>query len=78
MCVEECYTSATPLEDRQKFCDNYRGISLLNVPGNLTLLEWLQTIMEPQLMVTQCGFRMGCSTIDQIWVTHQIVEKAAE
>ena len=51
----------------RKACDNYQGISLLNVPGMvlaLTLLEWLQTIIEPQLMDTQCGFRKRRSTVD--------------
>ena len=34
--------------------------------------------IEPQVMDAQCGFRKGCSTGDQIWVTRQVVEKAAE
>ena len=29
-------------------------------------------------MGTQCGFRKERSTVDQIWVTCQVVEKAAE
>ena len=64
-----------------KVCDNYRGISLLNVPGKVLALiphESLQTIIEPQLIDTQCGFRKGRSMFDQIWVTRQVVEKAAE
>ena len=79
------WKSATlvPLHKKKdrKVCDNYRGISLLNVPGKvlaLILLERLQPIIEPQLMDTQCGFRKGRSTVDQIWVTRQVVEKAAE
>ena len=65
----------------RKVCNNYRGISLLNVPGKvlaLILLERLQAIVEPQLMDTQCGFRKGRSTGNQIWVTHQVVEKVRE
>ena len=65
----------------KKVGDNYRGISLLNVPGKvlaLTLLQQLHTIIEPQLMDTQCGFRKRCSTVDQIWVTRQVLEKAAK
>ena len=41
-------------------CDNYCGISILSVPGNvlpLILLEDLNIIIEPQLMEAQCGFR---------------------
>ena len=29
-------------------------------------------------MEAQCGFRKGCSTVDQIWVMSQVVEKATE
>ena len=79
------WKSATlvPLHTKKdkKFCDNYGGISLLNVPGKvlgLILLKQLQAIIEPQLRDTQCGFRKGCSMVDQIWLTCQVVEKAAE
>ena len=72
-----------PLQKKndRKVCNNYRGISLLNVPGKvlaLILLEWLQAIIETQLMDTQCGVRKGRSTANQIWVTRQVVEKARE
>ena len=43
-------------------CYNYRGISLLSVPGkalSLILLERLHVIIDPQLMKAQCGFRKG-------------------
>ena len=43
-----------------------------------TLLEQLQSIIEPQLMDSQCGFRKGRSTDDQVWVTRQVVKKMAE
>ena len=65
----------------RKQCDNYRGISLLSVPGKvlaLILLERLQAIIDPQLMEAQCGFRRGRGTVDQIWVMRQVVEKATE
>ena len=65
----------------RRICDNYRGVSLLSVPGKvltLILLERLQDIIEPQLMEAQCGFREGRGTIDQIWVARQVVERAAE
>ena len=65
----------------RRICDNYRGISLLSVPGKvltLILLERLQAIINPQLMEAQCGFRKGRGTIDQIWVARQVVERAAE
>jgi len=68
----------TPLfkkKDRTQ-CNNYRGISLLSVPGkvlSLILLERLQVIIDPQ-----CGFRKGRGTVDQIWVVRQIVVRATE
>ena len=66
--------------DRMR-CDNYRGISLLNVPGkvlSLILLERLKKIIEPQLLEAQCGFREGRGTTDQIWAIRQLVEKSLE
>ena len=53
----------------------YWGI-LLSVPGKvLTLvqLERMQEIVELQLSEEQCGFRKGRGTIDQIWLTQQVV-----
>ena len=83
--VPEDWKSATlvPLHKKRhrKICDNYRGISLLSVPSkvmSLVLLERLQSIIEPQLMEAQCGFRQGRSTVDQIWVVRQVIEKATE
>ena len=60
---------------------NNSSNSLLSVPGKvltLVLLGRLQAIIEPQLMEAQCGFRKGRSTVDQIWVVRQVVEKAME
>ena len=65
----------------KRICDNYRGVALLSVPGKvlaLILLERLQAIIEPQLLEAQCGFRKGCSTVDQMWVVWQVVERAKE
>ena len=53
----------------RKMCGNYRGVPLLSVPGKvltLILLERLQTIIEPQQMEAQSGFREGSGTVDQI------------
>ena len=72
-----------PLHKKQsrKDCNNYRGIALLSVPGkvlSLVLHNRLQAVIEPQLLEAQCGFRKGRGTTDQIWVTRQIIERAAE
>ena len=62
-------------------CNNYRGVSLLSVPGkvlSLILLERLQVIIDLQLMKAQCEFRKRRGTVDQIWVVRQIVKRATE
>ena len=76
-------STLVPLHKKKdrKECTNYRGISLLSVPGKvlaLVLLERLQAVIDPQLSETQCGFQKGRGTIDQIWVTRQVLEKAVE
>ena len=43
-------------------CDNWRGISLLDVVGKVVarvLQERLQKLAEDQLPESQCGFRKG-------------------
>ena len=45
---------------------------------SLVLLERLQSILKPQQMEAQCGFRQRRSTLDQIWVVRQVIEKATE
>ena len=51
-------------------CNNYRGISLLSIVGEvfarilLTRLETLAARIYPE---SQCGFRAGRSTIDMIF-----------
>ena len=65
----------------RKTCDNYRSISLLSVPGkvlSLVLLDRLETIIDPQFIESQCGFRKGWGTVYQIWVACQIIERATE
>ena len=60
---------------------NYRGISLIIVPGKVyakNLEKKCHEIVEPQLTDAQCGFRPGRSTIDQIFALQQIFEKSWE
>jgi len=62
-------------------CDNWRGISLLDVAGKLLgriLQERLQLIAENVLPDSQCGFRQGRGCVDMIFVARQLVEKARE
>ena len=60
-------------------CDNYRGISLLNVTGKLyeTILETrLRNEIDIQLQSEQSGFRSKHSTQDHLFTLQQIMEKA--
>lgn len=62
-------------------CENYRGISLLSVPGKVLsriLYNRLFPFINSVLSDTQCGFRHGRSTIDMIFTTRQVIEKAIE
>ena len=62
-------------------CDNWRGISLLDVAGKLLgriLQERLQHVAERVLPDSQCGFRQGRGCVDMIFAARQLVEKARE
>ena len=67
--TEECHFGSNLQEERQKNVWQLSRSSLLSVPGKvltLILLERLQTIIEPQQMEAQSGFREGSGTVDQI------------
>ena len=62
-------------------CDNWRGISLLDVIGKLfarILQDRLQTVAEDILPDSQCGFRKGRGCIDMVFMARQLVEKSIE
>ena len=57
---------------------NYRGVSLLSLPGKVyakCLERKCREIVESKLEDCQCGFRPGRSTTDQIFTVMQISEK---
>ena len=63
----------------RKQCTNYRGMSLLSLPGKVyakCLERKCQEIVESKLEDGQCGFRRGRSTTDQIFTLKQIFEKS--
>ena len=65
----------------KKKCTNYRGISLLSLPGKVyakCLERRCREIVEPQLEDAQCGFRPGRCTTDQIFSLQQVFEKSWE
>ena len=59
-------------------CKNYRGISLLSVPGKVygrLLIERVQGMTEGLIGEEQCGFRSGRGCVDQIFAVKQLSEK---
>ena len=68
-----------PKKGDLSFCDNWRGLSLLDVFGKLfagILQQRLQKVIEDELVESQCGFRKGRECMDLIFCTRQLVEKA--
>jgi hypothetical protein len=62
-------------------CENYRGISLLNSAYQVfarILLNRITSYVEENVGRYQCGFRTGRSTIEQLSVISQPIEKKYE
>ena len=65
----------------RRLCGNYRGISLLSIPGKVfarVLLNRLSSYAESFLPEAQCGFRSGRGTADMIFSLKQVQEKCIE
>ena len=59
-------------------CKNYRGISLLSIPGKVygrILIERVRALTEGMIGDEQCGFRSGRGCVDQVFVMKQMSEK---
>ena len=59
-------------------CKNYRGISLLSIPGKVygrILIEKVHSLTERLTGEEQCGFRPGRGCVDQVFVKKQMSEK---
>ena len=62
-------------------CNNYRGISLLNIVGKLfakIVLMKLRVLADRIYPESQCGFRAKRATIDMIFSLRQLQEKCRE
>jgi sorting nexin-29 len=62
-------------------CNNYWGISLLSTSYKILsniLLSRLTPYVDEIIRDHQCGFRHNCSTTDQIFCIHHILEKKWE
>ena len=70
-----------PKKGNLQSCENWRGISLLDVVGKVmgrVILERLQVIAELLLVDSQCGFHRERSYVDMIFVAKQLMEKTRE
>lgn len=70
-----------PKKGDLKLCDNWRGISLLDVVGKIMariVQERLSAIAEQLLPESQCGFRKGRGCTDMIFTARQLIEKSRE
>ena len=84
-CVPKDWTDAVlvpiPKKGDLSSCDNWRGISLLDVVGKAIariLQDRLQHLAEEELPESQCGFRKGRGCSDMIFAIRQLVEKSWE
>ena len=70
-----------PKKGDLRSCDNWRGISLLEVVGKVVarvIQQRLQRLAERELPDSQCGFRKGRGCTDMTFVVKQLAEKAVE
>ena len=81
--MKACRSGAVPIPKNGdlQLCDNWRGISLLDVVGKVfvrILQERLQVVAEKILPESQCGFRKRRGCVDMIYTARQLVEKCIE
>ncbi|KAK3555547.1 hypothetical protein QTP86_021786, partial [Hemibagrus guttatus] len=65
----------------QRMCSNYRGITLLSLPGKVysrVLERRVQPLVEPRIQEVQCGFRPSRGTLDQLYTLHRVLEGSWE
>ena len=76
---KEGYLIKIPKKGDLSQCENYRGISLLSVPGkvfNRVLLNRMKDAVDAELRNHQAGFRKDRSCTDQIATLRIIVEQS--
>ncbi|TKS65269.1 putative 149 kDa protein ORF 2 [Collichthys lucidus] len=65
----------------RRMCSNYRGITLLSLPGKVfsgVLERRVRKIVEPWIQEEQCGFRPGRGSVDQLYTLSAVLEGAWE
>ncbi|KAI3356949.1 hypothetical protein L3Q82_003594 [Scortum barcoo] len=75
--VDSSITRAEVTEGDRRVCSNYRGITLLSLPGKVyarVLERRIRPIVDPRIQEEQCGFRPGRGTVDQLYTLHRVLE----
>ena len=70
-----------PKKGNLQNCDNWRGITLLSIPGKIfcrVLLQRIESAIDNKLREEQAGFRKGRGCIDQIFALRNIIEQCLE
>ncbi|KAK3534027.1 hypothetical protein QTP86_000639 [Hemibagrus guttatus] len=65
----------------RRVCSNYRGITLLSLPGKVysrVLKRRVRPLVEPRIQEEQCGFRPSRGTLDQLYTLHRVLEGSWE
>ena len=78
---KEGYLIKLPKKGDLSCCSNYRGITLLSIPGKVFNRVWLRRMkdaIDPQLREQQAGFRKNRSCTDQIVTLRIILEQSLE
>jgi hypothetical protein len=78
---KEVYLIKLPKKGDLSSCSNYRGITLLSIPGkvfNRILLNRMKDAVDPHLRDQQAGFRKERSCTDQIATLRIILEQSLE
>ncbi|KAK3506577.1 hypothetical protein QTP70_009899 [Hemibagrus guttatus] len=64
-----------------RVCSNYRGITLLSLPGKVysrVLERRVRPLVKPRIQEEQCGFCPSCGTLDQLYTLHRVLEGSCE
>ncbi|KAK3520456.1 hypothetical protein QTP70_024071 [Hemibagrus guttatus] len=65
----------------RRVCSNYRGITLLSLPGKVysrVLERRVRPLVEPRIQEEQCGFQPSRGTLDQLYTLHRVLEGSWE
>ncbi|KAK3559185.1 hypothetical protein QTP86_005078 [Hemibagrus guttatus] len=65
----------------RRVCSNYRGITLLSLPGKVysrVLERRVRPLVKPRIQEEQCSFRPSRGTLDQLYTLHRVLEGSWE